>query len=182
MILCSTAIMTPPNVTKLILSIRKDIKELAGKFGRENTEPHITINVFTPSLLAYWQQHIKQRISVAEPFKVSFSLVVVPVRDKYSLMFIPDQESKMELKKIMRAINTNSPKLLDKTENPHITVAYDLTYNQSETAKQYILTNNITMAFTCADVAIRKRESGKMEHYHVIQTFPFGAPVEGLLF
>lgn len=174
--------MAPPDATEIILSIRKDIKSVAGKFDRENAEPHITFNVFSPSLLNYWQQHIKERISVVEPFITTFFLSVMPVDDQYALMFIPDQESKMKLKKLMKSVNSESPKKMGRTDSPHLTVAYNLTYNQSETAKQYILDKGITLSFLCSDMAIRRRETGKMQQYQVIQTFPFGAPVEGLLF
>lgn len=182
MILCSTAIMAPSDAAEIILGIRKDIKDLAGKFERETSEPHITFNVFSPSLLDFWVQHIKERISAVEPFRTKYSLSVMPVDDKYSMMFVPDQESKMKLKKLMQSINSNGPKKMGRTDSPHITVAYNLTYNQSEIAKQYILDKGITLSFLCRDISIRKRETGKMQQYHVIKTLKFGEPVEGLLF
>lgn len=182
MTLYSTAIMAPPDAAEIVFGIRKDIKELVGKLDRESTEPHITFNVFSFSLLNYWQQHIKQRISVVEPFTTTFHLSVMPVDDKYAMMFVPDQESKMKLKKLMKSINSESPKKMGRTDSPHMTVAYNLTYNQSEVAKQYILDKAIGLTFTCRDIAIRKREKGKMEHYLVIETLRFGEPVEGLLF
>ena len=175
----------PIEIRAAVLEISMALKTVTGPFEREGTEPHATINVFTPHSLNAWMRHLKEKLSFAEPFEVYFNKIGISPngpQGKYIVVLLPDEQSGVLLKTLMKSVNKNSPKAFHKTQNPHITIAYGLTPEQGEKAREYLSGKKFEIRFTVDNLALRERKLGPFEHFQVRQRFYFKDPADTLLF
>ncbi len=102
-------------VVDFVYQLRKELKSVIGSFERENTEAHATVNVFPPmlSVLSAWERHLLECLSFAEPFEICFDSIGHFENTRlntYTLCLFPASESKVKMQRLMKSVNSKSPK------------------------------------------------------------------------
>lgn len=167
------SIVFMPNLT-VIEEVKKRKLQLAEKIGwynSKNAVAHITICEFhsTETKIGILKKQIDRIASSFSPFEVELNEY-----SSYSngTFFIkPSENSKVELKKIMKELTTSlAIKKIYKSNEPHLSIARKLNPENLSIASN--LFQQIALSFLCDSIALRKFNSN-LKQFEIVTTFPF---------
>lgn len=169
--LYSLVIHPPQDILFLVKSMKEQLASEVGWYNSKNSVGHITICEFKSTETAI--ESIKKQI-----IKLCDSLVPVPVYLNEFSSFLngafyiaPDNDSKKELKHIMKQFNKSlQVPDMKKSDNPHLSIARRLSPENLIKASQ--LFTEIELHFICDSVVLRQFDEN-IKQFFVIETFPF---------
>jgi 2'-5' RNA ligase len=169
--LYSLVIHPPEDHLLLVKSMKEQLASEVGWYNSKNSVGHITICEFKAADTAI--ESIKNQII---RLCVSLNPVQIYLNEFGSFpngaFFIaPDNDSKKELKHIMKHFNKSlQVQDMKKSDNPHLSIARRLSPENLIKASQ--LFTSIDLNFVCDNVVLRLFDENKKQFF-VIDTFPF---------
>lgn len=169
----SVAIQPPLSQIDYVKSMKDRLFDNIGNYPSRNSIAHITICEFTidDSAIHNIKLQISKICNTFIPFQVS--LDNFGTYNNVGAFYIgPNRESNDNLKLIITKTQNALRNLkLDKSINPHMSIARRLTPENLKIASQLFITVNID--FLCDRIVLREYEPHKQ--FFVIDTFPFGS-------
>ena len=181
----SLAIYPSEDLISLIRSMKEQLAKEVGWFHSKNSVGHITIGEFkaTDKEIAIIKNKLSRLCDSLEPVEVYLNGF-----DSYpngAFFISPDQDSKNSLKPIMKRFHESLriPNM-QKSDDPHLSIARRLTPEKLEKAKSLFTT--IDVDFLCDSVVLRKFDE-HIKQFAVIDEFKFNSnpqqePIQGILF
>lgn len=179
----SVAIIPSEAVVALVKRMKEKLADKVGWFHSKNAMGHITICEFKASSTDI--ERVKMQLTrLCDGFTpVEVCLTGFGSYPNGAFFIAPDATSKNKLKPIMKRINdTLIIKELHKSDDPHLSIARQLSPEKLQTAAS--LYTSINVRFLCDNVVLREFDP-EVKQYFVAEVFPFhGNPqlVQGSLF
>ncbi|WP_300566568.1 2'-5' RNA ligase family protein [Flavobacterium sp.] len=184
--LYSIAIHPPEDLITSIKTMKEELATKIGWFNSKNSIAHITLNEFeaTDTDMVKIKKQLADLCDTLHPTEVHCdSFGSYP--NNGAFFIAPDDDSKKNLKVIMKHINDNLKVTAKfKSSEPHISIARRLT--SEKLAVAHAVFPSIAVSFVCESVVIRKFNLERKQ-FEVIDTFIFNGneappPVQGTLF
>lgn len=156
-------------IIEKVKEIKLDLASKIGWYNSKNSLAHITICEFKlhSSKIELASNQLESTCKYIKPVDVilnSFSSY-----PNGTFFLCPDELSSLELKKVMKAINTSlTNKLSVKSANPHLSIARKLTAENLEVAANSF--SEIDLPFLCDTVILRELDLEKGQ-YKIIKEF-----------
>lgn len=155
----------------LVRSMKEKLFKEVKWFHSKNSVAHITICLFkaTDDSVEIITHKLGLLCATFEPFEVHLNSF-----DSYcsgAFFISPDEDSKNKLKKIMNRVHELLPSvIIQKSDDPHLSIARRLSPKNLEKAKTLFTT--INDSFLCDSVVLRKFDP-TLKQYFITNTFPF---------
>jgi 2'-5' RNA ligase len=183
--LYSLVVHPPEEILLLVQSMKEQLASEIGWYNSKNSVGHITICEFkaTETILQSIKKQISQLCNPLVP--VSISMDNFGSFANGAFFIAPDNDSKINLKRIMKQFNTSLQiRDMKKSDNPHLTIARRLPPENLIKANQ--LFTAIHIQFICDSVVLRQFDQNAKQFF-ALETFAFGnnpqpQTVQGTLF
>jgi hypothetical protein len=167
----SLAIYPSETIISLIKSMKEQLAKEVGWFHSKNSVGHITICEFkaTDKSIVIIKNHLSKLCDSLEPIEVHLNGFGFYPNGAFFIS--PDEDSKNTLKPIMKRFHESlSIKNMQKSDDPHLSIARRLTPEKLERAKSLFTT--IDTFFLCDGVVLRQFD-GHIKQFAVIDEFKF---------